>query len=419
MSVPPAPKWRIIAQSDLGQLKKRAKELLRHYQTGAEEAVSLFNAFHPKPADIESARLADAQLVLARAHDYPSWPRLKDGVHLFNAICADDPESVLMMVRKQPALLHRRVNGETSNWGPPLACSVQIGAEKVFSALIKLPGQDVQWALGRATLKGRHAMARALIENGAVVEPGEVMGPCESLNVEGLTFLAEIGAPLTDEHGDRTAPIGLLLEGYFRDPPAKHACLAFFERHGVDFPDTPTTAFHRGRIDLLQRHIGATPEVINKRFSHGDIYPSALGCHEEESLALHGAPLNGTTLLHMAADFDEIEIARWLLENGADVNARAVVDADGFGGHTPLFNVVVSQAYRSGRQRDGAFAQLLLDAGADSTLRASIRKGIRFHDDETAHEYVDVTALEFAKRFHARAWVSEPAMDLLEAMDRS
>ena len=44
-----------------------------------------------------------------------------------------------------------------------------------------------------------------------------------------------------------------------------------------------------------------------------------------------------TTLLHICADYDEIEIARWLLERGMNVNERAAVDAEGFGGHTALF----------------------------------------------------------------------------------
>ncbi len=66
-----------------------------------------------------------------------------------------------------------------------------------------------------------------------------------------------------------------------------------------------------------------------------------LGCHADHSLALHGTPLAGGTLLHLCVDCDEIEIARWLIAKGADVNAKATVDADGFGGHTALFGCVV------------------------------------------------------------------------------
>ena len=63
-------------------------------------------------------------------------------------------------------------------------------------------------------------------------------------------------------------------------------------------------------------------------------------------LGLHGTPLAGTTLLHLSIDFDEREIFDWLLDNGADVNAAAAVDEEGFGGFgTPLYNALVSNTY--------------------------------------------------------------------------
>jgi hypothetical protein len=45
----------------------------------------------------------------------------------------------------------------------------------------------------------------------------------------------------------------------------------------------------------------------------------------------------------MCADYDEIEIPRWLRGNGMNTDAPAALDADGFGGHTALFSAVVSQ----------------------------------------------------------------------------
>ena len=35
-----------------------------------------------------------------------------------------------------------------------------------------------------------------------------------------------------------------------------------------------------------------------------------------------------------------MEILHWLLARGANANATAAIDADGFGGHTPLFHTV-------------------------------------------------------------------------------
>jgi hypothetical protein len=177
-------------------------------------------------------------------------------------------------------------------------------------------------------------------------------------------------------------------------------------------------AMHRGRIDLLEAHLRRDPHLCHRTFSHQEIYPSELGCHADHSFALHGTPLAGTTLLHMCVDFDEMEIARWLIAHGADVNARAQVDADGFGGQTPLFGCVVSQAYLCGLQRDAEFARLLLDRGANPNARASLRKQLRFVPDESMHEYRDVTPLAWGKRFynpgsHGHSWVSEPALRLI------
>jgi hypothetical protein len=95
------------------------------------------------------------------------------------------------------------------------------------------------------------------------------------------------------------------------------------------------------------------------------------------------------------------------------VDARAAVDRDGFGGHTALFGCVVSYPHLNRRQKDAAFARLLLDRGADVNARASLRKALRFTDDESLHEYRDVTPLAWGQRFHGREFVSDVVMRLV------
>jgi ankyrin repeat protein len=114
----------------------------------------------------------------------------------------------------------------------------------------------------------------------------------------------------------------------------------------------------------------------------------------------------------MAVDFDEMEVLDWLLAKGADVNVRAAVDADGFGGHTPLFACVVTQPIRL--RRSDEVARLFLDRGADPNPRASLRKELRGVEDETMHEYRDVTPLAWGRRFHDQSFVSQPALLLLQ-----
>ena len=146
-----------------------------------------------------------------------------------------------------------------------------------------------------------------------------------------------------------------------------------------------------------------------------------MGCHDEVN-ATQGTPLQGTTLLHLCMDYDEYEIAEWLIANGADVNARASVDADGFGGHTALFCTVVSQpnfwTNYQGRDQPAPFTELLLRHGADTTIRASLRKQLHpgygpKYDVSKPFEYHNVTALEWGEQFHAKVFVSEPAMQLI------
>ena len=209
------------------------------------------------------------------------------------------------------------------------------------------------------------------------------------------------------------APVALLLQTYSRGPAGKHRCLDIVAQHGIALPDTPVMALHRGRIDLLKAHLRLDPQLFSRTWAHRDIYPPELGCSADESLGLHGTPLAGATLLHLAVDFDELEIARWMFEHGADADTPAAQDSDGFGGHTALFGCVVSQAYRCGRQSDGTFTRLLLERGANPNARASLRKRLRFTDDDALHEYRDVTPLSWGERFHDRDWVNRGAMKLI------
>jgi hypothetical protein len=75
-------------------------------------------------------------------------------------------------------------------------------------------------------------------------------------------------------------------------------------------------------------------------------------------------PLVGASLLHVAAEFGNLQVARALLEMGADVNATAAVDEHGLNGQTPLFHTVNSNANRS-----APLMRLLLNAGARADVR--------------------------------------------------
>jgi len=398
--------------------KREARELLDAWREGDPEALERIRHRHPRlreaddPAIARAAfRLSDAQLVIAREYGFTSWPQLKQRIEsnsqaraLALAIRADDREAARRIVEAEPHLLH--VPLVSGNWGPPMSHAANLGRLEIIQAMAALGARDFQHAFDRALLQGQIECARWLRAHGATLEPGIIMGCCETLNADGFEFLAEAGAPLTDQHGDRLAPLTLVLATYGRHPAGKHAILESLARRGYDLPDTPMMALHRGSVADLAAHLRRDPTLLARRFTLREIYPPELGCADDGGM--HWTPIAGTTLLHLAIDFMEREIFDWLLERGADVDARAVVDADGFGGHTPLFNTVVC-----GPWGDATFIEPLLARGASPDVRASLRKFLDWNEQPRWHQARDVTAAEWGRGFPERGWVNETALRLL------
>jgi len=414
------PERRLPIRPDLDQLKHQAKDLLKAIRRLDPEGLAELRAHQPKPPAPAAVKLADAQLTLARAYGAPSWTRLVQGCELVDAIWRDDPNAVLALIRKNPKLLTEDALIRKSHWGKPLSYAANLGRDRIIEELHRLGARDLEHAFDRAVLQGQIGTAlkiHALL--GSPPPPkGALDGPAYTLSISGTELVLKLGGRVRDAVGRRLAPVDVVLETDSRKPEAKHAILEMYVQHGLELPDTPTMALHRGRIDLLEAHRRRDPGMLNRTFTHEEIYPRGLGCHDE-ILATHGTPLSGTTLLHMCVDYDEMEIARWLIERGADVNARAAVDERGFGGHTPLFSTVVSQPNFWMNHSHGApeapFTRLLLDHGADPNVRASLRKQLHpGYGPDTMHEYRDVTALSWGRRFHRAILVSEKAMELIE-----
>jgi hypothetical protein len=410
---------RLPVRPDLGQLKRQAKELLRQIRRGDPASVEELSQYHPQAIEPASTKLADAQLVLARSYEAVSWPRLVLACKLIDAIWRDDLQAVRTLVVKHPQLLHEHATIRDSNWGPPMSYAANLGRDEIIALLHQLGATDLEWALGRATLQGKIGTARKLHAlMGAPIPPkGALVGPAYTLSVSGTALMFELGAKVCDADGKRIAPVDMVLETDGRNPSAKHQILEMYVRHGLELPDTPTMALHQGRVDLLEEHLRRDPGLVRRTFTHDEIYPPQLGCHDDV-LATQGTPLAGTTLLHMSADYDELEIARWLLERGMDVNVKAAVDADGFGGHTALFATVVSQPNfwmnHNGQPQVAPLTQLLLDYGADPNVRASLRKKLHpGYGEDSLREYRDVTPLSWGERYHHKVFVSKPAMQLI------
>lgn len=391
---------------------------LRHLK---DQARDLFNEGYAKS-------LADAQFQIARRYGFASWPKLKGHVdslkltgQLKAAIDANDLAEVQALLTRNPAL-HRASMGYANNG--PLTWVAEC--------------RGIDWQTAGET---RLAMARWMIENGSDIHQGGdgplmraalhderihmmemlvslgadvnalwngnypiICAPCETLAPKALRWLLDHGA-------DPAPALPMLIGTYVRNRPAKHACVEALIDSGVALPDTPIMAFHRGRIDLLAQHLASDPALIARRFSLDEIFPPEVGIQGGD--ALHYTPLEGATLLHLAIDYDEIEIAKWLIQNGADIDARTGFDSQGFGGHTPLFHAVVGSD-----QASDALARLLLDHGADPNIRATIRKkldGADTPEKNEMREFHNVTALSYGRQFQEPRAVSQPALDLIVA----
>jgi ankyrin repeat protein len=108
----------------------------------------------------------------------------------------------------------------------------------------------------------------------------------------------------------------------------------------------------------------------------------------------------GVSALHICAEFNSVRCAGVLIGEGADVNARADVNADGIGGQTPLFHAV-----NSNRNHCRPVMELLVEAGADLLIQL---RGVLWGESMDWETVVfDVTPISYAqcglyRQFHRR-----------------
>jgi hypothetical protein len=398
---------RLPVRPDLDQLHREAKELLR--------------AFHANGNG--PAKLADAQHALARDYGASSWTRLVQAVQLADAMWRDDLDTVRDLVTRNPALIKEDVLIRIdSNWGPPMTYAANLGRDRIIRMLHEHGARDLESAAGRAALQGKVPTVHLIHELAGKppLEKLSLAGPAYTLSVEGTAVLLTLGARLAGPEGVDHNTMEHLLGTDSRNPSAKHRILEMYVEHGFDPPDTPVMALHRGRIDLLAAHLTRDPDLLTRTFDITDVYPLAPACSRDPYSA-QGTPVHGTTLLHIAAYFDELDIAAWLLDQGMDPNVRAAIDGEGFGGYTALFSTVVSQRnfwvnYGKGEPDEARFTRLLLERGADPNLRASLRQRLEpGHGGGPLREFRDVTPLGWGQRFDAKIFVSRESLRLIEA----
>jgi ankyrin repeat protein len=241
---------------DLDQLKRQAKELLDAFLAGDTNA-SAEVAAHFRDADPATFALHDAQLVLARAYGFQSWPKLKayvEGVTaatFITAVRAGDLQRVREALRLRPEL-----------------------------ASVKLSAYDER-ALHHAVVEGRPDMVRLLLEFGADPYTGMHMESPAGNYPSAFDLAADRGyTDIVDLFKGKARPA----EAVSADP-----------RPAV--PPEMRNALQRRDEDAMIAFLASRPELVHHRGT------------------------DGMTMLHHAAALLLPRLAAWLIERHADIGA--------------------------------------------------------------------------------------------------
>jgi ankyrin repeat protein len=351
MSTSPLP-----ARPNLPQYRKQAKDFLKSFKAGDQEALRLVRRYHPRlrgrpdtnernalsEADVREAKLtlSDAQCIIARRHQFESWPKFVKQIEALNhdgstesqfelaadAIIAGDFVKLKRLLDQNPGLIRMRSTREHR-----ATLLHYVGANAVESYRQRTPGNIV-------------AIAELLLQAGAEVDAdldygqmlkrypersgsttlGMVATSCHpaaaGVQIPLLELLINHGASVNGLPGCWNPVIAALHNG------RGHAA-AYLARRGAHL--NLEAAAGVGDLDAVKRFFSSDgslgPNATKEQMEFGFMWACEYGRQDVVQFLLRiGVNINaqphGETGLHWAAYGGHASVIKTLLEQNVSVN---------------------------------------------------------------------------------------------------
>jgi Ankyrin repeats (3 copies) len=333
------------ARPDLQQYKKQAKELLKSARGGDRDALRRIRDHHPRFANASEAALreaalvlADAQLAIARAHDFESWQKFAAHIKAVtgadsavaefedavDAIVRGDIETLTRLLARRPDLIRAR------------------STRRHHSTLLHYVGANGVEGYRQRTPKNAVQVAAVLLDAGSEIDAvADMYGGATTLGLVATSCHprdAGVQSPLIDvflARGARMDRPGVAGGDY----PLVNSCLANGRPEAAAYvadrgaPVDLEGAAGLGRLDLVQTFFtedgqltkGATPTQMRDGFSWACEYGRA---DVVEFLLQHGMDVGARlrphkqTGLHWAAIGPHIQTVKVLLRHGSPLDVR-------------------------------------------------------------------------------------------------
>ena len=352
----PLPTRVLPKHPDLDQLKRQAKELLDAVRAGDPDAVSEAAARYPG-ADPQKFALHDAQLALARAYGFHSWPRLKafvsggmikppemesglgrDVWDTITAAAAGDTVTLQRLMERD-----RNLSRAEHFYAPPIHFAVREGHLEAVRILLDAGAADAEWngfdfdsLIEIARDRGHEDIA--LLLDGVRRRRGPV-APAEDHPIHLAAERDDVQRVRDHLNGDATllnrrdaggrTPLHRAVEG------SAHEVITLLLDRGADRDATDGTGAEALDLAVWRRKTlppatgdFQTARLLLSRASTCDLtIAAALGDLDRVTALLDQNPAcisqvrpNGKRALSAAVKFGHRGIARLLLDRGADPN---------------------------------------------------------------------------------------------------